>query len=378
MSVHPSQLVQFADVETEDGIYTGQMRRHPMQKYQDQFIKHGKGQLKFKNGDVYDGQFSFDVLEGNGILRYADGRVYEGEFKCHTRHGVGVLDNADGTSYEGHWAEDEKSGEGTQLYTNGDRYQGLWLKHKRHGYGILTFANGERYEGLFENDLPHGEGTYWYTAGDRYEGRWQNGERSGKGIHYTTDGIQMLENHEAGECTQGVRKGNGTVKYPNGDVYCGAWQLVVDDDAAQAVSRGMKHGQGTLILANGDRYEGEFHKDKKQGSGVYHFQQEPTSHPTIVENDNYQTEFQRKRHSRKEIRYEGMFYEDKINGYGVMYYSNGDQHEGFWADNRGEGLGFDIKKGDHLAGAWSADSYKDGRMVKNGKWNYQAKDNPKP
>jgi hypothetical protein len=43
---------------------------------------HGKGKLKYKNGDLYDGEFKKGQKDGMGIYKFKPGlRVYTGEFK---------------------------------------------------------------------------------------------------------------------------------------------------------------------------------------------------------------------------------------------------------------------------------------------------------
>ena len=109
------------DYETSDGLYSGEMREHPMQKYKGQWLKHGRGKLTTPGGDVYEGQFDFDAMHGDGTMTYANGDVYDGEFRGSMKDGCGVMDYADGGCYEGHWKEDRKEGDGTERYANGKR-----------------------------------------------------------------------------------------------------------------------------------------------------------------------------------------------------------------------------------------------------------------
>jgi hypothetical protein len=40
---------------------------------------HGKGKIKYKNGDIYEGDFKQGIKEGEGIYRFKPGlRVYTG------------------------------------------------------------------------------------------------------------------------------------------------------------------------------------------------------------------------------------------------------------------------------------------------------------
>lgn len=50
--------------------------------------RHGEGKFEWKNGDIYEGFFRFNILEGYGKFSWDDGRVYSGEWKDNKFHGV--------------------------------------------------------------------------------------------------------------------------------------------------------------------------------------------------------------------------------------------------------------------------------------------------
>lgn len=64
---------------------------------------HGKGVLKFKNGDIYCGEFIDDKKCGNGTLKYANGDIYGGEFVGNEKQGYGTMYYADGRIVNGEW-----------------------------------------------------------------------------------------------------------------------------------------------------------------------------------------------------------------------------------------------------------------------------------
>jgi hypothetical protein len=51
-------------------------------------LKHGKGELRWLNGDVYKGDFLNDNLHGRGEFKWADGRHYIGAWRFNKFHGV--------------------------------------------------------------------------------------------------------------------------------------------------------------------------------------------------------------------------------------------------------------------------------------------------
>ncbi|KAK1737727.1 phosphatidylinositol-4-phosphate 5-kinase-related protein [Skeletonema marinoi] len=92
----------------------------------------------------------------------------------------------------------------------------------------ITFDSGNAYEGDVVDGKPDGRGkkiySYW-----TYEGDWKNG----------------------------MRHGEGTVKWPDGDFYKGQWK----DDSM--------HGQGIYKWTDGNSYEGEWKDGKRHGKGIY-------------------------------------------------------------------------------------------------------------
>eukprot|EP00934_Nitzschia_sp_Nitz4_P006905 Nitzschia sp. Nitz4//scaffold325_size20118//460//1276//NITZ4_008700-RA/size20118-snap-gene-0.32-mRNA-1//1//CDS//3329547893//6895//frame0 len=68
----------------------------------DDIRPHGRGKLKFSNGNVYDGEFVDGKMEGHGKMEWADGRWYLGEWVDGKKNGLGLEVSADGTlSHEG-------------------------------------------------------------------------------------------------------------------------------------------------------------------------------------------------------------------------------------------------------------------------------------
>lgn len=51
--------------------------------------KHGI--FKWKNGDVYEGDFKSSLMDGYGVFEYRDGRRYEGTWVGGFKHGRGTL-----------------------------------------------------------------------------------------------------------------------------------------------------------------------------------------------------------------------------------------------------------------------------------------------
>ena len=82
-------------------------------------MKNGKGDLYMNDGSTISGTFLNNFLEGKATCRFKNKEVYEGEFKA-----------------------SKKNGEGIYYYPNGNSYKGTYFEDMRHGWGTLSFQNG--------------------------------------------------------------------------------------------------------------------------------------------------------------------------------------------------------------------------------------------
>lgn len=81
----------------KDGFYRGQYK---------------SGGEKFVNGQHEISAQVESLFDGVGVLKYKDGQVYEGQFKNGVREGTGRLVYVNGKSFEGEWKNDSANGEG--------------------------------------------------------------------------------------------------------------------------------------------------------------------------------------------------------------------------------------------------------------------------
>ena len=169
-------------------------------------------------------------------------------------------------------------------FADGSIYRGAMRGASLHGKGEYV-SKAFKYEGEFSEGLKHGEGTYVWDNGDRYEGRFASDRPDGRGKYQFANG----DSYE-GEVRQGVIVGRGSYASKNGDVFDGSF------------AGGKPQGVGVYRFASGDRYEGEMDQGKPQGKGRYH--------------------------SKNGDRVEAPFVEGKPQGKGVYYFSNGDRYEG--------------------------------------------------
>lgn len=50
-------------------------------------------------------------------------------------HGEGQIKYPNGESYNGYWIEDQYHGKGVYIYSNGETYAGYWKHNLKHGNG---------------------------------------------------------------------------------------------------------------------------------------------------------------------------------------------------------------------------------------------------
>lgn len=157
------------------------------------------------------------------------------------------------------------------------------------GQGRAEYPNADKFEGTYVNGIRKGKGTYTYADGTEFTGLY-DGVKTGLGrVKYAKKAETDPDSYYHGYFVNGMREGQGTFKYPNGDMYSGEWKA------------GKKHGQGTYVYGNtkyeykgqwvngqivqgtwsftdGTKYVGGFQSQKPCGDGVWQ-----TAKGTVVE-----------------------------------------------------------------------------------------------
>lgn len=228
------------------------------------------------SGTHYQGRFqqNSNKITGTGEVKWANGDRYEGELEDTQPHGQGTFVWANGQRYQGQWVKGVPQGSGQLTFANGNQYQGEVANGVPQGRGTLRYASGDSFEGLFEQGQPAGSGIYRWASGQSYEGPWRNGQPEGQGTLRFVNGNQYQGQLVAGQpegegrmsyawgdryqggFAAGVPHGTGRYEWKNGDSYEGQWQ------------QGKKQGQGTMTWANGDRWQGRFEQDQRTEDGV--------------------------------------------------------------------------------------------------------------
>lgn len=214
----------------------------------------GKGEVRFKNGNIYKGEIENGILDGNGSFLWRDGVSFKGDFRNNKmygqgtyvwpdgstytgqienglRHGKGVFKTTAGKetlTYTGEWKQGLKHGKGEIMYhSTGTTYKGEFQHGFKHGHGKIVYASGNYYEGEWKFDKKSGFGEMrWLTSGEIYTGYWEENKQNGFGVHLWLEEpgkLKSLRNRYEGMWFNGTRNGYGTFYYSDGSRYDGEW-----------------------------------------------------------------------------------------------------------------------------------------------------------
>lgn len=139
------------------------------------------------------------MRDGYGELRYKNGSVYQGNWQKGMKWGQGKMTYSSGNFYEGNWEQNKRNGQGTMNWvTSNEKYTGNWIDNMQSGFGTHIWLDSSsaykllrnRYVGYWENGLRHGKGTFYYSNGSKYEGDWHENFKQGHGKFTFEDGTE--------------------------------------------------------------------------------------------------------------------------------------------------------------------------------------------
>lgn len=188
---------------------------------------------------------------GYGELIYKDGRQYIGNFYDDKFCGWNILVNNEGIVYVGLFNQDALNGKGLTYNTTNDYlYRGDFVNFEKNGYGEEVF-NGVKYVGEFEKDKKNGKGEIILKNNDIYKGKFADDKMNGKG-KYIWDGKKREYN---GYFVDGKMNGKGLLIWDNNKFYNGRF------------NNGVKEGKAEIGFINGEKYLFEFKNDLPFGKG---------------------------------------------------------------------------------------------------------------
>ena len=162
------------------GIYTSDICNYD--GYWKNGLKDGKGKMKKGNMEC-DGEWKEGKINGKCRIRWKSGNLYDGEIKNDFLCGNGYMVWYNKCEkYTGMWDNNLQNGLGIYIWYDikneyryfRDRYVGEWKNGKRDGYGIFYYSNGNIYEGFWKNDKKEGFGTFLFNDRKIYIGNFKN------------------------------------------------------------------------------------------------------------------------------------------------------------------------------------------------------------
>lgn len=88
-------------------------------------MKHGRGEIVYKNGDKYIGEYMNDMKHGYGKFEFSQsGLVYYGQWSNDQINGIGTLSGTNNQFYNGEWKDGKYHGKGQKKYKEGSTYDG--------------------------------------------------------------------------------------------------------------------------------------------------------------------------------------------------------------------------------------------------------------
>ena len=123
----------------------------------------GKCKIKWKSGNIFNGELADNKLCGNGYMVWNDkNEKYTGRWENNLQNGLGIYiwyDNKLSNNkffrdrYVGNWKDGKREGYGKFFYSNGTIYEGYWKNDKKEGFGVYYFQDRTKISGAFKNDI---------------------------------------------------------------------------------------------------------------------------------------------------------------------------------------------------------------------------------
>jgi len=315
------------------------------------FLRTGFGEYIWKDGRQYHGDYEMDVRQGHGQFHYPNGDMFEGRFVKGVRHGPGRFDFSDGSSYEGNFVKGEFHGQGCKyIHKDGRVYLGDFGNGERNGHGKELYPDGSlRYEGEWLSDAPmHPHKIQPPPPGFILQETVPNNKNKTnedvpvESVIVTKKKIpaimvQTKDCKTVVEETLSDSQGNtGTftgLVLKNSRLPHGVGRMVYVGEIREGFWKdGYLEGHARAFFANGDFYEGIFHESQRQGPGVYKWKDGRV--------------------------YEGDYDNDQRHGDGRFIYPSGDEYMGDYDNGMRYGQGkFTFSDGSHYKGGWKNSRY---------------------
>jgi len=212
----------------------------------------------------------YGVMQGYGNLFWKDGSYYSGQFVNNSKSGEGTLFYSNGDIFTGQWTDESKSGQGKYMFSKGGNYIGGFSSGAFDGDGEFNIHHPnddwEYFKGQYESGYRK-TGSYQLSTGDKYDGAFTGKGGDGKSADLvagdgTYDGqgkyVWFCGRKYEGFFKNGQPEGEGVMTYPEGWTYEGSFK------------NGKFDGHGKFTWGPDNYFEGEFSNGEMTGTGLYY------------------------------------------------------------------------------------------------------------
>ena len=147
----------------------------------DKGILCGKCRIKWKTGNIFEGELKNNLMDGNGfMIWYNKKEKYIGQWKNNLQNGFGIHiyytddNNINENNNNNQNVNNNSNNNNNDNKYFRNRYIGQYKDGKRNGYGKMFYNNGCIYEGYSINNNKDGFGIYYYFDKTKYIGNFQN------------------------------------------------------------------------------------------------------------------------------------------------------------------------------------------------------------
>ena len=158
-------------------------------------LREGKGSYKTLDGIFYEGEWKNGLKHGKGKIIQGNMEL-EGEWENGILNGKCRIKWKTGNIFDGELINNNMNGNGYMIWFNkNEKYTGMWKNNLQNGYGIHIWYDTkndnkffrDRYVGEWKDGKRDGYGKFYYSNGNIYEGQWKNNQKEGFGIFYYQD-----------------------------------------------------------------------------------------------------------------------------------------------------------------------------------------------
>lgn len=184
-----------AILQTPRTLLAGVLAASPM-------LESGKREYKqhrYKNENIYIGEWLNGKRDGHGKHIWNNGDVYSGEWKDDMQHGWGKSNWVDASCYTGNYIKNIKEGTGEYLWKDGSKFVGEWKANEMDGHGEYQWVDGRKYIGSWKRSKMDGYGVFFWPDGRQFAGNWKQSLKHGEGVMTLADGTVSQENWHMGK-----------------------------------------------------------------------------------------------------------------------------------------------------------------------------------